>query len=107
MARLSDISADDGDSVLARDMTAALTAAELVYEDGSTHTFTPDGSTVFVEGGRPRQGEWASVSDGKFSSFWPPTYRATYDIRWIVDNGSPVGLTFASDNGERFSGRYR
>lgn len=107
MARLSGIFANDGDPVLAKDMTAALTAAELVYEDGSTQTFNPDGSTVFVEGGLPSPGEWASVSDGRFSSFWPPSYRATYDIRWTVENGQLVGLTFASDSGESFSGRYR
>jgi hypothetical protein len=107
MTNLPGIVANDGDLVLATDMKAALTAAELVYEDGSTQTFNADGSTTFIENGRPSPGEWATEGDGRFSSFWPPSYRATYDIRWTVERGRLVGLTFVSDNGESFSGRYR
>ena len=107
MAGPSDIAARDGDPVLVKDMLVALTAAELVYEDGSTQRFDPDGSTTFVENGRPSPGEWSVVDDGRFSSFWPPRYRATYDIGWVVEDGHPVGLTFTDGNGERFSGRYR
>lgn len=107
MTDLPGIVANHGDPVLAKDMEAALTAAELVYEDGSTQTFSADGSTTFVENGRTSPGEWATEGDGRFSSFWPPSYRATYDIRWTSENGRLVGLTFVSDNGEAFSGRYR
>ena len=107
MADLSSIDAIDGEPVLAKDMKAALTAADLVYADGSTQTFNADGSTTFVEKGRTSPGEWATEGDGRFSSFWPPNYRATYDIRWTTEHGRLIGLTFFSDNGESFSGRYR
>jgi hypothetical protein len=104
---LPDITASDGDPVLARDMVHALTARELIYEDGSTQTFASSGGTTFVEGGRPSDGEWGVVDDGRFSSFWPPTYRATYYLRWIVEDGQAVGLNFTGPGGEHFSGRYR
>ena len=107
MADLTHVVASNGDPVLVKDMLLALTAAELLYEDGSTQTFGADGSTTFVEGGRPSLGEWSVVADGRFSSFWPPSYRAAYDIRWAVDDGRVVGLTFSGERGERFSGRYR
>lgn len=107
MSPLPDITASDGDPVLAEDMVNALTASELIYEDGSTQTFDSSGGTTFVEGGRPSDGEWRVVDDGRFSSFWPPTYRATYDLRWTVEDGQAVGLKFTGPRGEHFSGRYR
>lgn len=107
MAGLSDIAPADGEPVLAKDMQVALTVGKLVYEDGSTQTFDAGGATMFVEHGRTSPGEWAAIENGRFSSFWPPHYRATYDIRWVVEDGRPVGLTFTGGNGERFSGRYR
>ena len=36
----------------------------------------------------------------------PPDYRATYEIRWIVENGGVTGLTFIGADGERFDGHY-
>ena len=46
--------------------------------------------------------------DGQFSSFWPPDYRATYGVRWIVEDGAVTGLSFTqSERGERFDGRYK
>ena len=97
----------DGDLVLAKDMPDALTAATLIFGDGATQTFTPNGMTTYVEHGRPTQGEWSIVKDGEFSSFWPPAYRANYAVRWIVEDGAVTGLSFTqSERGERFDGRY-
>jgi hypothetical protein len=100
--------ATDGEPVRAADMADALTAATLVFGDGATQTFTPDGRTTYVEQGRPTAGEWSVLADGRFSSFWPPDYRATYALRWIVEDDSPVGLSFTdARSGRRFDGRYR
>jgi len=98
----------DGDLVPAADMAAALTAATLVFEDGATQVFTPDGQTTYVEHGRTTKGEWSVVKDGEFSSFWPPDYRASYTLRWIVEGASTVGLSFTDTiSGQRFRGRYQ
>jgi hypothetical protein len=100
--------ATNGELVRAADMAAALTAATLVFDDGATQTFTSDGRTTFTEQGRQSTGEWSVVADGAFSSFWPPDYRATYALRWIVDDDSSVGLSFTDTrSGQRFDGRYR
>jgi hypothetical protein len=109
MTRPDDVpAATNGEPVKAADMADALTAATLVFEDGATQTFTPDGRTTYVEQGRQTPGEWSVVTDGTFSSFWPPAYRATYDLRWIVEDNSPVGLSFTDTRGgQRFDGRYR
>ena len=109
MTRPDDVpAATNGALVRAADMADALTAAILVFDDGATQTFTPDGRTTYVEQGRPTTGEWSVLGDGTFSSFWPPAYRATYDLRWIVEGNSPVGLSFAdARSGQRFDGRYR
>lgn len=98
----------DGELVSAADMTAALTAATLQFRDGSTQVFTTDGRTTYVEQGRATAGEWSVLGDGKFSSFWPPDYRATYTLRWIVDGSTTAGLSFTEDGrGQRFDGRYQ
>jgi hypothetical protein len=98
----------NGELVKAADMPAALTAATLVFHDGATQKFTADGRTTYVEQGRHTAGEWSVSGDGTFSSFWPPSYRATYALRWIVEEDSPVGLSFTDvGSGQRFDGRYR
>jgi hypothetical protein len=109
MTRSDDVpAATNGELVKAADMPDALTAATLVFDDGATQTFTPDGRTTYVEQGRQTAGEWSVSADGTFSSFWPPDYRATYELRWIVEDNSPLGLSFTdSRNGRRFDGRYR
>jgi len=105
--RFDDLQVADGDLVLAKDMPEALTAAPLVFGDGATQTFTPDGTTTYVDHGGSTRGEWTIVEDGAFSSFWPPDYRATYTLRWIVDDGAVTGLSFTNaGRGERFDGRY-
>jgi hypothetical protein len=109
MTRPDDVpAATNGERVGAADVADALTAATLVFDDGATQTFTPDGRTTYVEQGRQTEGEWSVVADGTFSSFWPPDYRATYALRWIVEGNSPVGLSFTDTRGgRRFDGRYR
>jgi hypothetical protein len=47
---------------------------------------------MYVENGRPTRGEWYVDDDGHFASFWPPSYRARYDFRWMVEDGAIVGL---------------
>lgn len=98
----------DGQPVAAADMTAALTAAPFVFEHGATQSFTVDGRTTYVEHGVPSDGEWSVTGDGTFASFWPPTYRATYRVRWIVEDGVRVGVSFTDTRGgARYDGRYR
>ena len=98
----------DGDLVSAADMPAALTAAALVFEDGATQVFSSDGHTIYDDHARRTGGTWSVLEDGKFSSFWPPSYRATYTLSWIVEGGATVGLTFIEiGRGERFVGRYQ
>src|SRR3954467_13394501 len=90
-------------------MPRALTAGELVFADGATQTFDVTGDTSYVEAdGRPTRGKWYFDDDGRFGSFWPPSYRAWYDLRWIVEGDEIVGLSFTElgrDTG--FDGRYR
>lgn len=104
----TDLNGVDGELVAAQDMPAALTTGTFVFADDATQTFTADGRTVYVERGRPTQGEWAVVADGRFSSFWPPSYRAVYVVRWIVEDGTPVGISFTeTQSGSVFEGRYQ
>jgi hypothetical protein len=98
----------DGALVSAADMTAALTAGTFVFEDGATQVFHESGQTTYVDQHGTTQGEWSVIDDGEFSSFWPPNYRATYTVRWIVEGTMTTGLTFtAATGGQRFAGRYQ
>lgn len=98
-----------GELITAQEMPAALTAGTLVYADGASQTFTADGRrTTYVERGSSTQGTWEILGDGKFSSFWPPDYRANYLVRWIVQHGVRVGISFIeSRSGDRSDGLYR
>jgi len=105
--RLDYLKVANGDLVLARDMPDALTAATLVFGDGARQTFTADGKTTYVDHSGSTQGDWSIVEDGAFSSFWPPDYRATYAVRWIVEDEAISGLRFIqAGRGNRFDGRY-
>jgi hypothetical protein len=98
----------DGQPVDAVNMIAALTASQFVFQDGATQSFTADGGTTYVDRGTPSAGEWSVTGDGTFSSFWPPTYRATYSVRWIVEGGVRMGVSFTDTrSGVRYDGRYR
>lgn len=98
----------NGDPVHPEQVTAAVTAAEFVYDDGATQTFERSGATTYVEGGRPTSGEWYVDAGGRFCSFWPPSYRACYDLSWIVEGGTIVGIRFTdARRATQFDGRYR
>jgi hypothetical protein len=105
--RLDYLKVANGDLVLAKDMPDALTSATLVFADGARQTFTADGKTTYIDHGGSTQGEWSIVEDGALSSFWPPDYRASYVVRWIVEDGTVSGLSFIqAGRGDRFDGRY-
>ena len=98
----------DGDPVAPDRIPGALTAGELVYDDGATQTFSPSGTTTYVEGGRPTGGEWYVDDDGHFWSFWPPSERTRYELSWLVEEGRVSGVRFSGVNSElTFVGRYR
>lgn len=100
---------EDGDLITAEEIPAALTARTLIYADGANQTFTADGQrTTYVERGSSTQGTWEILGDGRFSSFWPPDYRAFYIVRWIMQGGARVGISFTeTHSGDRFDGLYR
>ncbi len=97
----------DREPVQADEIPEAVTAGSFLYEDGATQTFERSGTTTYIEHGRPTRGEWYVDDKGRFCSHWPPSYRACYDLRWLVENGEVVGLEFVGANrGETFRGRY-
>ena len=104
---LRELRVGNDELVRADHMAAALTAGTLVFGDGATQIFTPDGHTTYTEHGRPSQGDWWVLGDGNFASFWPPDYKATYVVRWVVAEGAITGLTFTeTGRGTRFEGHY-
>jgi hypothetical protein len=97
----------DGEVVDASDIPVAVTAAPLRYDDGAEQTFSPSGTTTYVELGRPTEGQWSVDQTGRFTSFWPPSYRATYELAWMVEKGTIRGLRFFDvRSGTRFNGRF-
>jgi hypothetical protein len=105
--RLDDVEAADGDLVAPEVVPRAVTAGTLVFADGATQVFDAAGTTTYVEHGRRTAGEWYVDGDGCFGSFWPPGYRARYELRWIVEEGAVAGLRFVElGRGARFDGRY-
>jgi len=98
----------NGERIVAADVEDALTRAPFTYTDGATQVFTRDGHTIYTENGIPTPGEWGVDDQGRFWSFWPPTYRATYDALWMTEaNGEVVGIRFTElDRGVTFEGRY-
>jgi hypothetical protein len=103
-----DVEVVDGAPVVASLIPRAVTAGELLFNDGATQTFDANGQTRYVEAdGRPTQGTWYVDEAGRFCSFWPPAYRACYDLLWIVDGDEIVGLSFTEPGrAGRFDGRY-
>jgi hypothetical protein len=105
---LEHLAVSDGDPVRAEHIAPALTAGRFVYDDGATQIFEPGGRTTYVERDQRSDGEWYVDGEGRFCSFWPPGYRACYDLHWIVEGGSVVGLRFTElARGSVFVGRYR
>jgi hypothetical protein len=108
MQGLEDVEVVDGEPVAASLIPRAVTAGELVFDDGAKQTFDVSGGTSYVEAdGRPTRGKWYVGEDGRFCSFWPPTYRACYGLLWIVEDDEIVGLSFTElGRGTRSDGRY-
>ncbi|UGS37179.1 hypothetical protein [Capillimicrobium parvum] len=109
MQGLEDVNVSDGEPVPASLIPRAVTAGELHFDDGAMQTFDPNGDTSYVEAdGRFTHGKWYLDEDGRFCSFWPPDYRACYDLLWIVEGDEIVGLRFTEPGrSTRFDGRYR
>lgn len=104
---LQGIQADDGVAVVAADIPKAVTAGRLAYADGAAQVFTIDGRTTYTEPGGDSSGEWYIDDQGRFCSFWPPSYRACYALRWMVEDSQIVGLRFTGlSDGVTFEGRY-
>ena len=105
---LETLAVADADPVSTEHIATAVTAGSFAYAGGATQTFEPGGATTYVEHEQRTHGEWYVDSEGRFCSFWPPSYRACYDLHWIVENGGVVGLRFTElDRGAVFVGRYR
>jgi hypothetical protein len=106
--RFEDVHVADGEPVAASLIPRAVTAGQLLFDDGATQAFEVNGDTSYVQAdGRPTHGKWYVDEDGRFCSFWPPTYRACYDLLWIVEGDEIVGLSFTEPGrGTRFDGRY-
>ena len=106
MSRAEGSVAKDGERIDAADIAEALTRGPFTYTDGATQVFTRDGSTTYTEDGGHTSGKWGVDDRGQFWSFWPPTYRATYDLYWITDaDGDVVGVRFTRP--QRGKGRPR
>lgn len=108
MSRAEGSATTNGDRLAAADIAQALTRAAFSYNDGATQVFTPDGRTIYTENGSPTSGEWGVDDQGRFWSFWPPNYRATYELYWLTDAvDQVVGIRFSElDRGSTFEGRY-
>lgn len=104
---LADLDVSDGDTVTAEQIPLALTAGPILYEDGSTQTFDASGATIYVDNGQPTTGKWYLDAEGRFCSFWPPSYRACYDLQWVVENDRITGLRFTDGGGLVSVGRYQ
>ena len=103
---LDDLNPSDGEPIDTGDVPGVPTTSAFLYADGSTQTFTPDGKTIYIENGLPTAGEWSVNRKGRFVSFWPPSYRSTYELRWLVEEGHTTGVRF--DDGRTVSlGRFR
>ena len=105
---LDGILVSDGDAVATMHIPTALTAGGFVYDDGATQIFESAGATIYGEQGRSTEGEWYLDDDGRFCSFWPPSYRACYDLYWIVEDERIAGIRFCERrSGSGFNGYYR
>ena len=108
MSRADGPAARNGERIYANDIAEAMTKAPLTYADGATQVFTTDARTVYTENGVATSGEWGVDAQGQFWSFWPPSYRAAYDVFWITDAADGiVGIRFTElSHGSTFEGRY-
>lgn len=92
--------AEDWSKLTGDQITTALTARVLQYEDGARQQFNFDGSTLY-ETPAPSIGAWRVEGD-QYCSQWPPSDRwSCYDVAL---NG--LGVRFTSGDGSAATGRY-
>jgi hypothetical protein len=104
---LAGLDVHDGEPVSADDLPRAVIAAPLGYTDESRQSFLASGLTRYVDGGHATEGQWSVDDHGRFTSFWPPSYRATYEVTWLVTDGQVAGLRFVDvRTGDRFDGHF-
>lgn len=92
--------AEDWAKLSGDQITAALTARILVYQDGARQQFNAGGSTLY-ESPAPSTGSWRVEGD-RYCSQWPPS------DRWSCYNVAQSGLDirFTADDGSASTGRY-
>lgn len=104
---LEEVNAENGARVGPEHIVRGITAGGSVYDNGAPQAFDNSGATTYVQAGRETHGEWYLDEDGRFCSFWPPSYRACYELCWIDEQGSVAGLRFTEiGRGTVFAGRY-
>ncbi len=92
--------ADDWTALSGDQITAALTARVLVYEDGARQQFNADGTTPY-ESPEISQGQWRVTGD-QYCSQWPPSDSwSCYDI---AQNG--LMIRFVASDGSVATGHY-
>jgi hypothetical protein len=94
--------AEDWTHLKGSDLTNALNARHLVFENGATQGFGEDGSTRYTGGG-PTMGQWR-IRDDQYCSVWPPSDSWTcYDVERSADGKS---LRFTGPGGDQLVGQY-
>lgn len=90
MSRTEGPAVSHGDLINADGVAEAATRAPFTYTDGATQVFTHDGRTTYVQKGSQSSREGGADDQGRFQSFWPPTYRATYDVSRVTGTDGDV-----------------
>ncbi len=98
--------ADDWQAMSGAEITTALTARVLAYQDGTTQNFYADGRTLFETAGGAGQswGRWRVEAD-QYCSSWPPSESwACYAMD--AESGG-LDLRFVAADGSLSIGRYQ
>lgn len=67
----------------------------------SQQTFTPNGTTIYVDSGNSTNGKWWVAAD-QYCSSWPPaTSRVCYDVLLDEKNEGGTRLIWVGDSGNR------
>lgn len=83
-------------------LTAAVRERSIAYEGGATQYFRADGTTSYIDAGRPTEGGWR-IEGERFCSVWPPaTHWDCYDLEVSTDG---QWMRFIAPGGT-FTGRY-
>ena len=89
--------AEDWRALSGPEITTALSARELVYEDGTRQSFKANGATYYGD----TTGSWR-IEEGQYCSVWPPSDRwACYGVEV---NG--LDIRFVATDGSATAGRY-